>query len=363
MSRAARGRLLWVNPASLSPAYDFEALCLLAREGWALSYHGSRTAYNEEAVTAMVDRFGGHLFSISSTMASRPRGVLSYLALMASVLWQARSEDRIVLSFPSLLIVDALFLLLAGKKGILLVHNVVPHDHPGQGWKDQLLAACARKLWFASRHTAAQAQRTWGLKPSKVEAVLQHGRLPVAPGEGLPEALVAEQAPLKRAGRLRLAVLGNIKPYKGVVPFLSQVLAQKPEAFEVSIQGRWAPGHQPRLEDFPEALVVRLEDSFLSSESLRQALLASPIVVMPYLAASQSGIFYNCLWYGCIPLVTSAGEAAERLKTAGLARLCFSLEQPESFIEACAYVEAQHPEVIRKLRRLREDCSFTLEIL
>ena len=158
-------------------------------------------------------------------------------------------------------------------------------------------------------------------------------------------------------------MVGNIKSYEGVVPCLSQVQARKPEAIEVRIQRRCGPGHQPTLENLPEGLVVRLDDGFLTSESLRQALLASPIVVMSYLAASQSGIFYNCARSGCISLVTPVGEAAERLKTTGLGQLCFSIDQLQSFLEACAYVEAQHLEVNRRLRRLREVCLFTLETL
>jgi hypothetical protein len=79
---------------------------------------------------------------------------------------------------------------------------------------------------------------------------------------------------------------------------------------------------------------------------------------MPYLAASQSGIFYNCLFYGCIPIVTDLGEAAARLRAARLERLCFSLASRDSFLAACTFVEEERASVLEKLWSLRGASAF-----
>ena len=103
---------------------------------------------------------------------------------------------------------------------------------------------------------------------------------------------------------------------------------------------------------------LQLHDRFLDDAALRHAFLTSPIVVMPYQAASQSGIFYNCLFYGCIPIVTDLGEATARLRAARLERLCFSLVSRDSFLAACTFVEEERASVLEKLWSLRRASAF-----
>jgi len=153
-------------------------------------------------------------------------------------------------------------------------------------------------------------------------------------------------------------LIGNVKPYKGVLPFLENMIAPAPEGFTVSVYGQWSEELRAERARLPAALPFHFHDRFLDDAALRHAFLTSPIVVMPYQAASQSGIFYNCLFYGCIPIVTDLGEAAARLRAVGLERLCFSLASRDSFLAACTFVEEERASVLEKLWSLRRASAF-----
>ena len=349
--------VLLINPRSVTPAFDHGLMSYFREKKISSCYVGSYTRYNQSFLNA-IGQSGTDviLFLISSSVASPIVTVFNYIRLMIFVLLSSPKYDRVIISFPGILIVDFFVFLILRKKTVFLLHNAEPHDRGRVIFRDRVFCFLAKEIWCPSVYSKNEILNKISRNYDCKLRVIQHGLIPAIPND-LELDFVRTEKPSADRERLRFSIIGNVKPYKGVNIFLEQI--GKLEDINLSIYGEWDRSLSSLLLDIREN-GIHTVNRFLSEEEYREAILSSDVIVLPHLHASQSGIFYNCLYYGIKPLVSDCGEAARILRSFKLEKLIFNPRDRESFYAAVRYVVENDADVVRKLNALKKSISFDL---
>ncbi|HET9519992.1 MAG TPA: glycosyltransferase family 4 protein [Candidatus Limnocylindrales bacterium] len=262
--------------------------------------------------------------------ARGPVAKLGRAALQSIVgAWRAGrlpNESRLVhmnfVGIPLLALPVIVWLRLRGRRVILTVHDVLPH-RPLLG--DRLtraervpLAVLYRSADHLVVHYASagrQLRREFGIREAQV-TVIPHGADVRA---AAPPLGAATDAPL------RLAVLGAIRPNKGVHLAIEAVqeLRRRGRPIELTIAG------QPGMPDADywrtcQALIDRSPDgfhvtpTFLSDSEMRARLSESDAVLLPYDAFdAQSGVAVDAISSGRAIIATRVGGLEELVERSG----------------------------------------------
>lgn len=331
--RAGPREIALIDGGSFVLPYDHALACALAAQGRSVQVFASHTRYNEEFLHALAatPQVQVHAQAVSSTSApSRWAGLAAYARLLKRV-WDQRSRWACVnLQFSAGAVAGwplewPLWRALkrAGVRLAYTVHNAVPHGFRGtRHTPTARLAALADQLLFASRATRDEFLARYGAHHAARCAVLPHGLLPLAPGDG-PQPV----RPLPQPEAL--VFWGTVKPYKGVDLFaaLARDPALRARGLGLEIHGQWDTALYP-LRDELRGLGVRIEDGFLDAEALR-ALMARPVLfLLPYHHATQSGALYTLLHQGCTFACSPTGDLADVLQRHGLPELALADRTP-----------------------------------
>jgi glycogen(starch) synthase len=242
---------------------------------------------------------------------------------------------------PALALPVVAWLRLRGRCVVLTVHDVWPHRPLLAGrlaWFERsALAWLYRSVDHLIVHyavAAAELQREFGVAPART-TVIPHGAHPAVAG---PPARSAA------GGTVRLAVLGSLRPNKGVHLAIGAVqdLRGRGLPVELVIAGRpegpdadyWRTC-QAQIESAPAGITTVA--SWLSDADMRARLLDSDAVLLPYGGFSaQSGVAIDALASGRPLIATAAGGLGELLERscAGIrieaptrAAVCAAIEQ------------------------------------
>ena len=345
----------WLNPASVTPPFDYMAIRYLYSAGNTVDYFGSFTKYNGEFVDALEGECKRvYLKKVSGSVVNKAIGVLNYIWLWMSLWLRKKDYEYIILSFPLMPLVDQFFANLMAKKLIYLVHNAKPHNFKHAHAPTRRLLDICIKAWFASEFTY---QESLSLYPQalldKNISILQHGCIPTLPHE--------KQTDFASVSNLNAIVIGNIKPYKGVENMqlydLKNIKRLGIESF--TIAGKW----DVAMRDIQQKLNENgydIIDRFLDNNEFSSLFKANRIVVFPYNQASQSGVFYNAMFYGCIPICSNVGEMSDLLIKNGLKGLIFEVNDPQTLYQAFEFVFENRKEIASKLELVRQSCEFQL---
>ena len=145
---------------------------------------------------------------------------------------------------------------------------------------------------------------------------------------------------------------GNIKQYKGIDTFLNLYKnSQLNSNFDLEVYGKIDTNINKQIFiDF-----IR-KDGFIENDHFKRLLISKKrIFILPYQEATQSGLFYNFLYYGSLMLVSDVGDMARRLKEYDLSGIVFDPKSILSFENALNYLLDNYKIVIEKLKKLQED--------
>jgi hypothetical protein len=194
---------------------------------------------------------------------------------------------------------------------------------------------------FVSVATCEEFLRRHGERFRAKSSVLALGLLPVAP---YLDAVPYEARPRSSA----LAFWGTVKPYKGVDLFVelarSDEVARRGLALE--IHGAWASELHGLREEL-SALGVSIEDSYLDGAQLLLLFARSPVFLLPYHEASQSGALYSLLNHGCIFICSDVGDLGAFMRQYGLEGLILRDRTPGAVIDCLDYFTANAQAVIQ----------------
>jgi glycosyltransferase involved in cell wall biosynthesis len=336
-------RVAIVDPGSFILPYDYQLVKALCDQGHDVDFFGSVTRYNQEFLDAMrgLPRAKVHVRAISSSVASPVHSAAAYLALMVTVLCNARRYDIVNLQFSGLWPVELFVFFALRSKFVFTIHNAVPHGHRGTRHRPtQWLASMARSLVFVSTATREDFMRRYGELFSAKSSVLAHGLLPVAPQLG-----TFGYKP--RTQYSALVFWGTVKPYKGVDLYVelarSSELARRGLALE--IHGAWANELRP-LRDELAVAGVGIEDAYLDCAHLLRLFDRAAIFLLPYHEASQSGALYSLLNHGCLFICSDVGDLGAFMRRFGLGGLLLRDRSAAAVLQCVDYLAAHTLAVI-----------------
>ncbi|MCG9597829.1 hypothetical protein L1D15_13990 [Vibrio sp. Isolate25] len=152
----------------------------------------------------------------------------------------------------------------------------------------------------------------------------------------------------------RLVFWGRVEGYKGLDFFERQKID-----LPLDIYGRWSSS----MSDLKQALSknnnICIVDRYLSHEELLAMLLQEHIYILPYKAATQSGVLYTLLTYEKVFISSNVGENYQFLITHGLEKLSFDRDCYESFQSALRYAVENYLEIKMKLKIIKESYRWS----
>jgi glycosyltransferase involved in cell wall biosynthesis len=197
----------------------------------------------------------------------------------------------------------------AGAVTLLLAHNLLPHERrPLDGLFTRLVLARTDGYLVASE---AVEKELLTLVPGARFRRLLH---PVYEQYATGETRAAARAALGLEGDV-LLFFGFVRPYKGLDTLLDAmpaILAARPATLIVA--GEFYEPVEPyrrRIAALGIGERVRLLDRYVPDEEARRLLAAADVCVLPYRAATQSGVLQVAYGAGCPVIATRAGGLPE----------------------------------------------------
>lgn len=220
-----------------------------------------------------------------------------------------RSADLVLVAHSNPFQVPAYTTLLAAARGahaprparVLVAHNIVPHDAPG--WQRRSVGALARRLDGVVVHSDAELLRAGRYLPgvpARVAPLPPHG--PTL----LDRAAYSPTVPLDPT-RIRVLVLGFVRPYKGI-PLLLEAARAAPQ-IEVTIRGEcWDDGLDRTIRHLAASpgLAGRVDyrPGYVATDEFGALFAAHDVAALPYLEATGSQNAALAMSYG-LPVLVS----------------------------------------------------------
>lgn len=318
-----------------------------------VEYIGSSTNYNSgflEDMKGDVDTI--HLFDISSSTGVNIIWRWLNIFRFYIFLFRKSSEfDEIIVQFPMVLPFDLLYFGFFGRKISYLVHNPYPHSSNRRvDLSTLMLSLLSNKIYFLTDYVKDQYQSIYTRVNSSNMQVVGHGLIPIDPKDHLLPYRKTLYSPLI------LTFWGNVKPYKGVTRLASYIQNNyRADIIErLEIHGKVDPSLQFEISGFSSDKIL-INDSFLSSEEVQSLFTGNRLFILPYEAASQSGILYTLIFYGQIFISSDAGDTSQFLKSNGLGELVFDIHNPSTLYKSILYCVDNIEHISLKLTQLRQE--------
>jgi glycosyltransferase involved in cell wall biosynthesis len=204
---------------------------------------------------------------------------------------------------------------LRGKRVLITVHNVAPHE---EGFVKRLLNRTALRLGHAyivhSEQNRATLQQVLGRRAGPI-SVVPHGVLE-SPRTGMTRAAAREKLALSHDARVVLC-FGNIRPYKGVDILLrafADVVAAEPNAVLVIAGKPWTDWaiYDTLIDDLGIRDHVRLTLDYIPTADIEPYFVAADVIALPYTHFdAQSGVGTRALPFGRPLVVSNVGGLPE----------------------------------------------------
>lgn len=280
----------------------------------------SETEYNSQFIDHW--RYGDRFtFKISRTTNRTPVvRLLNYLIAWILVFRSAKKYEEIYISFPSLFLLDLIFLLGLKIRGIRvcwIIHNATEHENERTSRElgKQILLFAVSSVITVSRYTEERLRDLYKLPSALVMRSSEHPPIGFSP-EG--ESFVVSYDHERESENV-VVLWGNIKPYKGLETFLkiASYAESTNENMSFLIAGKVDKILRNSIDVYSGANLT-LRDGFLSPDELRSLFSKKLICLLPYERASQSGVLHTFAYYGIPFLCSDVGdfkEVCERYNT------------------------------------------------
>ena len=340
-----------VDGGSFVLAYDHQIASAFAARGVPVDFFGSRTTYNGEFLAAMRALPGVlvHERDVSGSVASRPRGVWAYAALLFEVWRRRREYDAVNLQFSVLWPLELPWLWLLRGKLVSTIHNAVPHGFRGRRHRPTAwIATIARRLVFVSRFSHDDFIARYGERFRAKAELVPHGAMAVVPGlpavpyvaRGRPEALV---------------YWSTVKPYKGIELFLDLAGSDRFKAtgLGLEIHGAWDASLAP-LKKSIAALGVTIDDRFLDAPALLRLLARNVVFVLPYREASQSGALFSLLHHGRVFLCADVGDLGDFMRRCHVEPLLLGERSADAVLASLERLQRDEAAIVAALQAAQD---------
>ncbi|EPD0921581.1 glycosyltransferase [Escherichia coli] len=321
-----------IDPASYALPYDYFFIRSLSKD-YEIDFFCSKTKYNFDYVKkiSLIPNVKVHVYNVS--YGSKLLGVISYILMLLKVVFTSKKYTAINLQWSLLPYVEVIFLYIIKSKFVMTFHNSVEHGRIKKAYlKNNILASLANKIIFVSDFTKNEFLSIYNKlnNISEKSYVLKHGVMPI----NFDEANIKNnffEAPRK------IIFWGNVKDYKGVDFLAENIHLIIAKGYSLEIYGKFDRDKKYLINMFQRA-GAKVTDEYLSLNEIEKLLSSNIILVLPYKAASQSGVMYTALNYNTVMITTDCGDPYEFLKDCDLRNLSFTYNDSASFEKALDYL-------------------------
>jgi len=342
-----RKKIAVVDPSSYSLPYDYFYINEVSKY-YLVDFYYSKTSSNYEYIDKLRDNKNVNLreYNITPSVTNRFCGLINYVLMLFLIFLNSYRYHSIHFIWSIFATAEIPFFLLLRNKLVFTMHNDVPHGYKGEVFFPfRIISKIVPTLVFVSKFTRDRFRTKYGLH--KNVKIAQHGLMPIASDKEL------NQVSSSRFGG-RLVFWGRVEGYKGLDFFERQKID-----LPLDIYGRWSSS----MSDLKQALSknnnICIVDRYLSHEELLAMLLQEHIYILPYKAATQSGVLYTLLTYEKVFISSNVGENYQFLITHGLEKLSFDRDCYESFQSALRYAVENYLEIKMKLKIIKESYRWS----
>ncbi|MNG80547.1 hypothetical protein D3C73_217850 [compost metagenome] len=344
-------RIAVVDPASYTLQYDYFFLKSLS-ENFVIDFYCSNSIFNSEYLNEISELINVNVICYDISNANKITGGLNYVRMLFDILKNKSLYQRINLQWSIVPSLDILFSLLIRKKLVMTFHNAIPHDYNNKVYLPfKLIARIAKRIMFVSQYTKDVFIDSYGAAFNAKSLVMNLGVMPVTNnGNGIYKRY---DIPPKR-----IVFWGNIKPYKGLDFILESADKLFSAGYTVEVYGKFDIGLK-FLSSELEKKGCTVRDTYLPIEEVQELLSENIILILPYKAASQSGVMYNALHYSTIFISTSVGETCQFLRASGLKELTFDYGSVDQLMNTLKYVDENHMKINKTLKDRKKDFDWS----
>jgi len=239
-----------------------------------------------------------------------------YVRLLAFVAGRRGAVIHVIGQFRGALllaILECLCYRLLGRRFVLTVHNLLPHNRHG-AWERFAYG----RIWrIPERLVVHTARMKLGLVeqfgvPAERIAVMDHGIEEEAPAVATAVPLPAD---IRIEAEIRLLFFGMVSPYKGL-DVLLRTFEMLDARFGLLVAGRcviasYAAEIDAAIARSPNRARIRWLNRYIGEGELRECFLASDAVMLPYRHIDQSGVLFQAMRFGTPVIATRVGSLAD----------------------------------------------------
>lgn len=223
--------------------------------------------------------------------------------------------DNCVVFSPMYSIWESIIVGVLVPRGTPFLYSVHdPVQHAGEEnrllrWiQDCELAAADAVMTYS--HSVASSVAKSGYEPSRIFETVH----PTFGSEEKSDA--AAVRPWDRSGRLVIGMFGRLSRYKGIDLFLEAVEICRRRGLDVvgRVVGSGLEDEDRYVREFPE---VEWQLGWVSEEEVNSVVRGFDVLALPYIEASQSGVFAVSLAEGVPVAATPVGGLEEQVRNAG----------------------------------------------
>lgn len=320
-------KVLLCDPFGYSEDYDLPLFSALKAAGLDIEYLTSENSFlPREAEDAVPGRKYFFLRSSKDWLrrrllppaAVKSLGAVEYLLDLGRLYRKARRERAVVhllwIKHPA---IDFVYGFLFGRLGrfVYTMHNALPHD--AETWVNRI----SYGLYYRLPHQIVALGRP------EIDKALELDRGLAGRMNHVPHGLLFLDVPEREKAGARAELTwrddakvvlfwGNVVPYKGIDDLLTAFSRLRDPRFSLAVAGKWSMPAAAKENWRRKAEAdgrVRLFEGFLDSGRVRDLLCAADLIILPYKAATQSGVGFAALRYGLPLVVTQTGSLPELL--------------------------------------------------
>lgn len=260
-------KLLLIDYGSATLPFDAEFYERIRCNGADIELICSATKYNMEYLKGLTYRE----FHFSRTRANLFQIVMSTVMLSWFLLIKSRKYDKIILSWPRLILPELILALFWTKKLYYLKHNFQPHDGKKKKFAEKIIDKFVKKVIYISDGELGKDTRSGYSKYLVYHPIFKNDKR-------------AEQI----SNTASLVLLGNVKKYKGVEKFIDLIEQQSSSKINLKIIGQGARART--------ASCIQVIDKFLDQREFEDTILdPENIMLLCHEGSSQSGLVYMYL--------------------------------------------------------------------
>ena len=238
-------------------------------------------------------------------------------------------------------IIGGLLLRFRGVRPVLFCHNVLPHER--SSLQNTLSRLVLRVFGFSFVQSAREQQLALSINPKLKTSILEH---PAYPGNAIGDTSEPREMwfGTNGNGKIRLAMVGLLRDYKGVDLILEALVNIAPEHFEIILAGEiWGADLEQKIlkaERVHPHLRVRLR--YLQQSELDALIAECDALLLPYLSATGSGVL--SLAKGArVPVIMSDAIMPGLDFAPGTDGIVFKSGDPRALVEAIKEFRIKKP--------------------